>query len=435
MWDQRYGRLTRTRLLLSFSQTETVREDIPLEDIDILSSDVAEREESITLNSGLTLGDDGKAPGDRKEENDTSKVLQGLVWSNCFRIFAAKYRRNYYLRTKSEEERDAWLEAIRDQKQILHEESIRASQKTLAQKIRPKVKALVSSVQFQSSVAVLLFCNFLLNIYEVETKADESTKEAHILKILDYSFTVVYVIELLCNLFAHWWRDFLYNGWSVFDAVCVLSSLIGMLLTAIVGEGMDLSIVRSLRIFKIVRIFSRLKSLQVLDQVVSRPGSKRPSRNFDAAMAARVGADRWCAHFQNRATQTPADPTFRKLPVRKRVGTQAGNARRALGRGTHVSEKDFLVFLCRLETAIRAASCGGGRIGEVRAGRSALRTFGKSDIRVDNVERGQKPKFFRAKRSRRRRARGGFDVPARSRGAWRSSTRRSPRRAHPARWW
>ena len=264
MWDQRHGRLTRTRLLLSFSQTETVREDIPLEDIDILSGDVAEREESTTINSGLTLGDDGKAPGDRKEENDTSKVLQGLVWSNCFRIFAAKYRRNYYLRTKSEEERDAWLEAIRDQKQILHEESIRASQKTLAQKIRPKVKAIVSSVQFQSSVAVLLFCNFLLNIYEVETKADESTKEAHILKILDYSFTVVYVIELLCNLFAHWWRDFLYNGWSVFDAVCVLSSLIGMLLTAFVGEGMDLSIVRSLRIFKIVRIFSRLKSLQVL---------------------------------------------------------------------------------------------------------------------------------------------------------------------------
>ena len=263
-WDQRYGRLTRTRLLLSFSQTETVREDISLEDIDILSSDVAEREESITLNSGLTLGDDGKAPGDRKEENDTSKVLHGLVWSNCFRIFAAKYRRNYYLRAKSEEERDAWLEAIRDQKQILHEESIRAAQKTLAQKIRPKVKAIVSSVQFQSSVAVLLFCNFLLNIYEVETKADESTKEAYILKILDYSFTVVYVIELLCNLFAHWWRDFLYNGWSVFDAVCVLSSLIGMLLTAFVGEGMDLSIVRSLRIFKIVRIFSRLKSLQVL---------------------------------------------------------------------------------------------------------------------------------------------------------------------------
>lgn len=75
--------------------------------------------------------------------------------------------------------------------------------------------------------------------------------------------------------------------------------------------------------------------------------------------AARVGADRSGARFQNRATQTPANPTFGKLPGRKRVGSEAGNARRALGRGTYVSEKDFLVFLCRLETAIRAASCGG----------------------------------------------------------------------------
>ena len=135
-----------------------------------------------------------------------------------------------------------------------------------------------------------------------------------------------------------------------------------------------------------------------------------------------------------RDTDTRASDVWKPAGSETR-GTEAGNARGALGRGTYVSEKDFLVFLCRLETAIRAASCEGGRIGEVRAGRSALRTFGKSDIRVDNVERGQKPKFFRAKRSRRRRARGGFDVPARSRGAWRSSTRRSPRRAHPARWW
>ena len=118
--------------------------------------------------------------------------------------------------------------------------------------------------------------------------------------------------------------------------------------------------------------------------------------------AARVGADRSGARFQNRATQTRESDVWKPAGSETR-GTEAGNARGALGRGTYVSEKDFLVFLCRLETAIRAASCGGGRIGEVRAGRSALRTFGKSDIRVDNVERGQKPKFFRAKRSRRRR--------------------------------
>lgn len=150
--------------------------------------------------------------------------------------------------------------------------------------------------------------------------------------------------------------------------------------------------------------------------------------------AARVSASRSGAHFQNRATQTPAHRTFGKLPVGKHVGTEAGNARRALGRGTHVSEKDFLVFLCRLETAIRAASCRGHRKEEVRTGRLASRTFGKSNIWVDNVE-PRKAEDFTAKRTRRKRARGGFDVPARSRGAWRSSTRRSPRRVRRARSW
>ena len=36
-----------------------------------------------------------------------------------------------------------------------------------------------------------------------------------------------------------------------------------------------------------------------------------------------------------------------------------GNASSWSGRVTYVKENDFSVFLCRLETAMRAASCGG----------------------------------------------------------------------------
>ena len=47
----------------------------------------------------------------------------------------------------------------------------------------------------------------------------------------------------------------------------------------------------------------------------------------------------------------------RRKPSLGRVRRRARDA----GLGTHVSEKDFLVSLCRLETAMRAASCEGGR--------------------------------------------------------------------------
>ena len=64
-----------------------------------------------------------------------------------------------------------------------------------------------------------------------------------------------------------------------------------------------------------------LKSLQVLDQVVSRPGSKRPSRNFDAAMAARVGAMNGCADEDDDGppvavlSSQPTSPTRRTRGV------------------------------------------------------------------------------------------------------------------------
>ena len=46
------------------------------------------------------------------------------------------------------------------------------------------------------------------------------------------------------------------------DAVCVISGLVGELVELLAGGAADLTMIRSLRIFKIVRIFNRLKSLQ-----------------------------------------------------------------------------------------------------------------------------------------------------------------------------
>ena len=87
--------------------------------------------------------------------------------------------------------------------------------------------------------------------------------------------------------------------------------------------------------------------------------SGRGMRVDDAG--ARVGAERSGPIFKTARHRHPRIRRLENFRVRKRVGTEAGNARRALGRGTYVSEKDFLVFLCRLETAMRAASCEGGR--------------------------------------------------------------------------
>ena len=133
---------------------------------------------------------------------------------------------------------------------------------TIIGRLRPHVRTVVESEAFQSFVALLLFTNFALNIIEVETKPAEDSEFNNALNTLDLVFTVFYVIELALNLFVNWWRPFITNGWSIFDALCVLSSVIGALLSEYGDGKIDLSVIRSIRIFKIVRIFSRLKALQ-----------------------------------------------------------------------------------------------------------------------------------------------------------------------------
>ena len=251
-WSQRHLKLTTSRLLFSFDADGPIREDIFLEDIDIL----------------VSLGEDSE---DKKPEKKTastssrgtrSAVLSGLEWDNGMRIYTEKYGRNMYLRATDKEHCKVWIDTIAAQRDARIEQIERLGQKTLAQRLRPRVAAVTDSMQFQTFVAVLLFLNFSLNIYEVEVKPAVGSSLEKSLELVDVVFTVFYVIELLLNLFVHWWREFVFNGWSVFDSICVISSVVGMVLTAVMDGKIDLSVIRSLRIFKIVRIFSRLKALQ-----------------------------------------------------------------------------------------------------------------------------------------------------------------------------
>jgi voltage-gated sodium channel len=65
-------------------------------------------------------------------------------------------------------------------------------------------------------------------------------------------FTIIFTIELLINLFAHWIHEFISNPWSLFDTVVVTMSLI------VLGPlNFPISMLRALRV---VRLFGRLKS-------------------------------------------------------------------------------------------------------------------------------------------------------------------------------
>ena len=72
------------------------------------------------------------------------------------------------------------------------------------------------------------------------------------LDILNIVFTFIFTIELLVNMLSQTIREFIVNGWSIFDTVVVLMSLI------VLGPlDFPMSMLRALRV---VRLFGRLKS-------------------------------------------------------------------------------------------------------------------------------------------------------------------------------
>jgi len=115
----------------------------------------------------------------------------------------------------------------------------------------------------QKFIGFILFINFAINIVEAEMQSVEDADSLlSVLDTMDLVFTAIYCIELACNLFTKWWRPFLQDPWSVFDAICVLAGVVSNILAAQGSGSSGLSIIRSVRIFKIVRIFSRLSELQ-----------------------------------------------------------------------------------------------------------------------------------------------------------------------------
>ena len=104
-----------------------------------------------------------------------------------------------------------------------------------------------------------LFQNFLASAVEAQMERDRlynadgsRTSMKSNLDKLNTLFTIIFTIELLVNIFAHWIREFILNPWSLFDTVVVTTSLV------VLGPlNFPISMLRALRV---VRLFGRLKS-------------------------------------------------------------------------------------------------------------------------------------------------------------------------------
>ncbi len=77
------------------------------------------------------------------------------------------------------------------------------------------------------------------------------------LETLDQAFTIVFLVELLINASGHWFTPFISDGWNIFDFIVVAMSLV-----ALGPVKVPVNVIRSLRAFRVIRLFGRLKGLK-----------------------------------------------------------------------------------------------------------------------------------------------------------------------------
>ena len=266
-WISRHVVLTPTKILFYHEMGGPVREEVKLLDIETVEE--LQPFDEIAPSGGAQTAAVKKL---KKAGGSALKLEDDDSHTRSFRIFVAMYNRNFSLRVASTELRNDWISDIKDAKRQAELRAEKEANATILQRWRLHVRKFVEEPNLQMFVGSVLIINFGLNIAEAELQPDPTSSLAGTLDLVDLGFTCFYLIELMLNMFAHWFWDFVCNGWSMFDAICVLSSVATAVYSKVAGtaSGGGLSIVRSIRIFKIIRLFARLQSLQRVVLAISR---------------------------------------------------------------------------------------------------------------------------------------------------------------------
>lgn len=118
----------------------------------------------------------------------------------------------------------------------------------------------------QIFVTALIIINFVLilvgNLYPLLGQSDLSTTTIRsyqeVQEIVDEVFLWIFTVELLVNMFAHWFLDFFRDGWNVFDFIIITAS------HALQPLGVDASAIRILRALRVTRLIGKMRSLRII---------------------------------------------------------------------------------------------------------------------------------------------------------------------------
>lgn len=130
----------------------------------------------------------------------------------------------------------------------------------------------------QIGVAVLIFVNFIINVFDAQKNPPPVVRERYkqgldphfndVLLGAELFFAAAFTLELILNMYANWFTPFWSDGWNVFDFIVVGISIIS--LPQIPVDLPGISVLRLLRAFRVFRLFKRLENLRKIISCIER---------------------------------------------------------------------------------------------------------------------------------------------------------------------
>jgi hypothetical protein len=128
----------------------------------------------------------------------------------------------------------------------------------------------LSSHKTQIALGAVILLAYGCSLFAAQVQPEEGSATQRVLKTMEYSFAVIFTVELLANLFSHsdkWFRTFFADGLNVCDLLVVVCMNWAVLLEYFSPAAQKLpalQVLRLLRVFKVVRLFRRQQSLRIL---------------------------------------------------------------------------------------------------------------------------------------------------------------------------
>jgi len=121
-----------------------------------------------------------------------------------------------------------------------------------------KMKMFYEDPRTQKGVALLIVCNFCVNVLEKEIDPPMGEQHAYTWGIFEDLFNIIFLIELVVNYWGHAYFQFFSSSWNVFD--CIVCTM-GAFSLARVDLPPPWTLLRCFRAFRVFRLFKRIPSL------------------------------------------------------------------------------------------------------------------------------------------------------------------------------